>query len=340
MKAYLLERHGSPDVLRPTEVPDPTPGPGQVAVRVQAVGINYAEILSRKGLYGWAPDMPYVLGMEAVGRIEAVGDGVARQPGEAVVVGVQQGAYAEVVVVDAGHALPAVEDFTVEENAAFGVNYGTAWVGLVKMGRLRAGDRVLVSPAGGGVGTAAVQIAHHFGCHVVAAAGADEKLDRVRALGADATVNYRRPGWEKALAAAAGDDGIDIALEMVGGQVFDAAKDALAPFGQVVAAGYAALDYRVWNPLSWWRAWKGKPRMSLEEMLENARGMSSVHLGFLLPDARRMRAMWDELTGFCTEHGIRPQVGHVLDFDAAAEAHRLIESRKSYGKVVLRMPMA
>ncbi|NIP56998.1 MAG: zinc-binding dehydrogenase, partial [Gemmatimonadetes bacterium] len=180
------------------------------------------------------------------------------------VVGTQYGAYAERIVVPEARALPAVEGFSPEESAAFPVNYATAWTGLVKMGRVRAGDRVLVSPAGGGVGTAAVQIAHHLGCRVVAAAGSDEKLERVRALGADATVNYRRPGWAEALAEAAGPEGIDRALEMVGGEVFDAAKSVLAPFGQVVVAGYASLDYSLWNPLSWWRAWRGKPRMGLE----------------------------------------------------------------------------
>ena len=229
---------------------------------MEAVGINYAEVLSRKGMYGWAPDLPYVLGMEATGRIDSVGDGVERRPGEAVVVGMQHGAYAERLVVDESKAWPAVEGFSVEENAAFGVNYTTAWVSLVELGRLRAGDRVLISPAGGGVGTAAVQIAHHFGCYVVGAAGADPKLDRIRELGADETVNYRRPGWQKALEDAAGAEGIDIAFDMVGAEVFAAAKSVLAPFGHVVVAGYAALDYSLWNPLSWWRAWQGKPRMS------------------------------------------------------------------------------
>ncbi len=337
MKAYVLNRHGSPDVLRPTELPDPTPGPGQVAVRVEAVGINYAEVLSRKGLYGWAPDLPYVLGMEATGRIDSIGEGVERRRGEAVLVGTQHGAYAERLVVDESKALPAVEGFSVEENAAFGVNYTTAWVSLVEMGRLRAGDRVLISPAGGGVGTAAVQIAHHFGCYVVGAAGADPKLERIRELGADETVNYRRPGWQTALKEAAGAEGIDIAFEMVGAEVFAAAKSVLAPFGHAVVAGYAALDYSIWKPLSWWRAWQGKPRMSMEEMYTNARGMSSAHLGYLLPNVRRMRAIWDEVTAFCMEHSIRPRVGHVFGFDEAGRAHRLIESRESYGKVVLRV---
>jgi NADPH2:quinone reductase len=303
-------------------------------VRVEAIGINYAEILSRKGLYGWAPRRPYIPGMEAAGRIEAVGDGVDRRPGEAVAVGAQFGCYAERVVVPAAQALPAVQGFGVEENAAFPVNWMTAWVGLMEMARLRPADRVSVSPAGGGVGTAAVQIAAALGCEVVALAGSDEKLVNVRGLGARRTVNYRRPGWREALAEGGP---VDVALEMVGGDVFRGVRDALAPFGRVVVAGYADLDYSLWNPLSWWRALRGIPRMSLKRMFMGSNGMLSTHLGYLLDDAERLERVWRELVDFVRRHDLRPQVGHVLPFSMVAEAHRLIESRKSYGKVVLRV---
>ncbi|MEN8374167.1 MAG: NADPH:quinone oxidoreductase family protein [Gemmatimonadota bacterium] len=336
-QAYVLTRHGAPDVLRPTTRSEPRPGPGQVRVRVEAIGLNYAEILSRKGLYGWAPKLPYVLGMEAAGNIDDVGEGVGRSPGEAVVVGTQHGAYATSLVVEEAAALPAIEGFSAEENAAFPVNYLTAWVGLVESGRVHPGDRVLISPAGGGVGTAAVQIANRLGCTVIAAAGSDRKLQRVRELGADATVNYRSDRWEDRLREVAGDRGIDVALEMVGGEVFDAAKNSLAPFGRVVVAGYASLDYTLWSPLSLWRAWRGRPRMPLREMLTRSIGMSSSHVGYLVPHTGLLRRIWGDLVGFVHKHGVRPQVGHVLAFGDAAEAHRLIESRESYGKVVLRV---
>ncbi len=337
MRAYILARHGPPSILRPAELPDPQPGPGQVRVRVEAIGINYAEVLSRKGLYGWAPRLPYVPGMEAAGRIDAAGEGVRRAPGEPVIAGMQHGAYATSIVVDEGAALPALDGFSMVENAAFAVNYVTAWVGLVESARLRVGDRVLISPAGGGVGTAAVQIAHRHGCRVVAAAGSDDKLVRVRALGADAVVNYRLAGWEARLRDAVGGEGFDVALEMVGGEVFRAAKAALAPFGRVVVAGYASLDYRRWNPRSLWRAWRGRPSMSLREMLTRSIGVSSTHIGHLTPHTELLRRVWRDLVAFASEHGIRPQVGHVLPFEDAAGAHRLIESRDSYGKVVLRV---
>ncbi|GMV06343.1 MAG: oxidoreductase [Gemmatimonadota bacterium] len=338
MNAAVLRRHGPPDVLRVTRVPDPTPGPGQVRVRIEAVGLNWAEVLSRKGLYGWAPRLPYVPGMEAAGHVEDVGEGVdPARVGEAVVVGAQHGAYAELVVVRSAQALPSPAGWTVEERAAFPVQWMTAWVSLKEMARVRPGDRVLVSPAGGGVGTAAVQLASRMGCDVVALAGSDAKLERLLPLGATATLNYRAPGWEARLAALAGERGVDVALEMVGGDVFRAVRDTLAPFGRVVVAGYAGLDYRWWSPASLWRAWRGIPRMSLDHMLKRSNGILSTHLGYLLGDAHRLERVWRELTAFVAEHGLRPQVGHVLPFEAVADAHRLMESRDSFGKIVLRL---
>jgi NADPH:quinone reductase-like Zn-dependent oxidoreductase len=242
MKAIVLDRHGGPDVLRVRDVPDPAPGAGEVRVRVEAIGVNYAEILSRKELYGWAPQMPYTLGMEATGTIDALGAGVdGRAVGERVIVGAQHGAYAEMIVVPHPQALRAIDGFSIEESAAVAVNYLTAWVGLMEMARLRPADRVLVTASAGGVGTAAVQIAARFGCEVVGLAGSDEKLERIRALGAARAVNYRRADFEARLREAAGSDRFDVVLEVVGRDVFRAVWPVLAPFGRVVVAGFASL---------------------------------------------------------------------------------------------------
>ena len=176
MRAVVLRRHGPAEILSLESVPDPTTGSEQVLVAVEAIGLNFAEVLSRKGLYGWSPDLPYVLGMEAVGVIEEIGDRVeGREIGERVLVASQFGSYAEKIAVTASSALPALDSYTPEENAAFGVNYMTAWVSLLEMARIRHTDRVLVTAAAGGVGTAAVQIASSFGCEVVALASSDAR---------------------------------------------------------------------------------------------------------------------------------------------------------------------
>lgn len=336
MHAWLLSRSGGPDVLRPVEVPDPEPGPGQVQVRVEAIGINYAEILSRRGLYGWAPKRPYVPGMEATGTVTALGPGVGqRSIGERVICGMQYGAYAETVVVDTARALPAPEGFSLEERAAYAVNFMTAWVALVELGRVRATDRVAITAAAGGVGTAAVQIAVAHGCQVLGLAGSEAKLERVRSLGAHDTVGYRSPDFVARLAEATADGGLDVVLETVGGDVYRACLERLAPFGRLVVAGYAELDYRLWNPLSWWRAWRGAPRMNVMNAAMASTGVLATHIGYLLPDEARLLRIWAELTDFTRKHDLRPVVGRTFGFEELPEAHRFMESRESVGKLVV-----
>ena len=337
MRAIVLGRHGGPEVLRVRELPDPAPGAGEVRVRVEAIGVNFAEVLSRKGLYGWAPPLPYTPGMEATGTIDALGAGVGRRAvGERVIVGAQHGAYAEKVVVPERQALPAVPGFSTEENAAVAVSYLTAWVALMEMARLRPGDRVLVTAAAGGVGTAAVQIATRFGCAVVGLAGSDAKLERVRALGAAGAVNYRRPGFEARLREAAGPERFDVVLEVVGGEVFRAVWPVLAPFGRVVVAGFASLALQRWNPLSWLRTWRDLPRADVRSLAPASHGFLATHVGYLLDDPPRLARVWEELMGFVAAQGIRPVVGATFAFDDMAGAHRLMESRRSVGKIVVR----
>jgi len=337
MRAVILRRHGGPEVLQVGEAPAPAPGPGEVAVDVAAIGINYAEVLSRKGLYGWAPALPYVLGMEATGRIVTLGDGVTdRQVGEPVIVGAQTGCYAERVVVPAAQALPALPGYSIEESAAFAVNYMTAWVSLMEMARLRPTDRVLITAAAGGVGTAAVQIAKAYGCTVYGAAGSDAKLPLLRELGADAAISYGVPGFAERVRAAEGlATPIDVVLEMVGGDAFHDSMDLLAPFGRLVVAGFAGYELRWWNPLTWWRTWRDMPRAGVAALARGSRGLLASHIGYLLKDPRRTARVWGELTDFVVAHGIRPRVGHTFAFDEIADAHRLMESRRSTGKIVV-----
>jgi NADPH:quinone reductase-like Zn-dependent oxidoreductase len=338
VRAVVLDRHGGPDVLRIRTVPDPTPGPGEVRVRVEAIGVNYAEVLSRNGLYGWAPRMPYTPGMEATGTVELLGPSVERPAiGDRVIVGAQHGAYAEKIVVPERQALPAIAGFSTEENAAFPVNYLTAWVALMEMARLRSADRVLVSAAAGGVGTAAVQIATRFGCATVGLAGSDAKLERIRALGAESAVNYRRDDFKKRLSAAAGPNRFDVVLELVGGEVFRAVWPVLAPFGRVVSAGFASLSLQRWNPLSWLRTWRDLPKADIRSLAPASHGLMATHIGYLLADPPRLARTWEELLSFVTKHGVRPVVGAIFSFDEMAEAHRLMESRRSVGKIVVRV---
>jgi NADPH:quinone reductase-like Zn-dependent oxidoreductase len=314
-------------VLRITEVATPVPRAGEVRVRIHVIGINFAEVLSRRGLYGWAPRLPYILGMEAFGEIDAIGDGVTtHQPGDAVIVGTQFGTYAELICVPAERALPPPRGFTPEQNAAFAVNYLTAWIGLMEMARLRATDTLLVTSAAGGVGSAAVQIGAKFGARVIGAAGGS-KLDAVRALGADLALGYedlaRLPP-------------VDVVLEMSGGDVYRAALQHLAPMARVVIAGASAAFPRTRNPLARLAALRNLPRARIFDMLSRSYGVMSFHIGRLL-DSGAVAPSFRDLVQFTESHGIAPVVGHEFAFEEIGDAHRVLEERRNVGKLVVRV---
>ena len=160
MKSYILRKYGAPNVLNIEDSPEPVPGTEEIRVKIEKLGLNYAEVQSRKGLYGWAPKLPYTLGMEAIGTVDMIGKSVKnKKVGEKVIVGCQYGTYAEKIVIPERQALPPINSFSDDENTAFPVNYLTAWVALMKIARLKSNDTVLIHAAAGGVGTAAVQIA-------------------------------------------------------------------------------------------------------------------------------------------------------------------------------------
>lgn len=335
MRAIPLERSGPPSVLRVRNVPDPVAGPDEVVVRIRCIGVNFAEILSRKGEYGWAPPRPYIPGMEGSGEIESVGDGVdPRRIGERVIVAGQYGSYAERIAIRSEHALPAIEGFSMAENAAFVVNYMTAWVALVEMARLRPSDTVVVTSAAGGVGSAAVQIASGYGCHVLGAAGSPDKLETVRGLGASRAFEYE--SLEDEVRSATDGRGVDVVLELVGGDVYRSSFRSLAPFGRLVVAGFSGRPrLQRWNPLSWFRLYKAVPRPDLMQMLRRSLAIASTHIGHLLSEDGVVLPIWNELAAFTDRHGIRPVIGATFDLDSMPDAHAFIESRRSIGKVIV-----
>lgn len=338
MRAYLLKQTGGPEVLKIENIESPELRPGSVKVAVRSIGLNYAEIQSRKGLYGWAPKRPYTPGMEAFGEIMETGDAVTHlTPGQPVIVANQYGCYAEEVVVPATQALPVIEGFSPAENAAFAVQYMTAWVALMEICRIRSGEKVLIQAAGGGVGTAAVQLAVAQGCRVFGTASNKEKIDLIHSLGAELGINYRTDEFADVLQAHLGEGGVDAVLEVVGGEVFQKSLDLLNPYGRLAVVGFASLNLNKLNPLSWWKTWKDIPRVSINQMAMRSQIVGASHLGYLLKDPERMLKIWHELRAFTMKHGIYPIVGHEFAFEDLPQAHALMESRQSLGKIVVHV---
>lgn len=337
MKAIVLSKTGGPEILVPTEINEPKPSKGEVLVKIEYAGINYADILSRKGLYGWVGKRPYILGMEASGIIEELGEGVSSfKIGQKVIVGTKSGAYAEKIVVPQQRVALAPDIYTMEENASFLVNYMTAWVLLIKMAKITLGDKVLITAAAGGVGSAAVQIASKLGCKVYAMAGSEEKIKLAKSLGAAEGYNYRNSNCFKSLLA--DTSGVDVVLEMVGGQIFKKSLNVINPFGRLVVAGFASLDLKKWNPVSWIRTWQDIPRVNVGDLAKKSIAVMSSHLGYLLEDEpKQMENTLKDLIEFVKTHKIKPIIGKVFLFDQVSEAHRYIESRQSVGKVLLKI---
>jgi len=336
MRAYQFHKSGKPEVLKIVELSEPTPEENEVKIKIVCIGINYAEILSRKGQYRWAPKRPYVPGMEAYGQVVEIGKNVSQHAvGEMVIVGQQYGGYAEFACVAEHLCFPAIAGFSPEENAAYLVNFMTAWVALKKLCRVQSGERVLIHAAAGGVGTAAVQIGKALGCHVFGTASKMEKLNLIKKLGADMAINYTTQDFYEEILKEGGK--VDCVLEVVGGDVFKKSLELLGPFGRMAVIGFASINLQKWNPVSWWRTWKAAPKVQLIEMSKRSQGIYASHIGYLTDNTEVVAKIWDELRIFVQKHQLKPIVGKTFDFDDLPNAHRYMESRASVGKIVVNI---
>ncbi len=321
MKAVQVTRFGGPEVLVYVDLPDPAPAEAHVLIRVQAIGVNFADLKAREGGHISAAPPPFVPGLEVAGTVTAVGPGVRRvRPGDRVAA-FPTGAYAERVAAPEALTYVLPPGVSFDAAAAFLLAFNTAYHALRTQGRLGAGESVMVHAAGGGVGTAAVQLAKLWGARVFACAGSDEKLAKVKALGADEVINYTTQDIAEEVQRRTGGKGVDLVLDSVGGEVFTKSLQVLALLGRLVIFGNAS----------------GRPRAVDEAALQGmSRTLAGLSVGGLR--ARRpdfLRAGCEELLGLLGEGKIHPVVGRTLPLREAAEAHRFLASRASYGKILL-----
>src|SRR6201982_1987258 len=220
MRAVVITKHGGPEVLRVQERPDPPVGPGEVRIAVKAAGINFADTLARTGLYPDAPKVPCVVGYEVAGEVESVGDGVESvKPGDRGVAGTRFNGQAERVTGDESMVYELPEQLSFEEGAAFPVTYATAQAGLVVMAGLKAGERVLIHAAAGGVGIAATQIAKRIVAEVFGTASAS-KHDAIREQGVDHAIDYRSQDFAEVVRRLTRGEGVDVAFDALGPSSF------------------------------------------------------------------------------------------------------------------------
>lgn len=316
MLAIVVTRSGGPEVLELREVPDPEPGAGEVRLRVEAIGQNYADLLWREGQYpGSAP--PTTPGLEAAGVVDAVGAGVtAPRAGERVAALLfRGGGYAERVVAPAGHCVPLAEGFGAERGAAFLLQHLTAYHALTTMGRATRGELCVVHAAAGGVGGAAVQIAKHLGLRVLATASTEQKRRECLALGADAAADY-----DGFVEQARSLGGADLVLESVGGHVLKRSLEVLRPFGRLVIVGIA-----------------GRRPASIPEgdLLAQTKTAAGFHLSAIAGRADSFLPSVQALLGMITEGVLAIRIGARFPLAEVRRAHELMGSRASVGKIVL-----
>lgn len=304
------------------DLPDPTPGPGEVVVQLHAAGVNPVDAYVRSGQYARLPQLPYTPGSDGAGVIAALGEGVTTWAvGDRVYIaafGTAYGTYAERMVCPAHqvHALPAHATFA--QGAALGVPAATAYRALVLRAHAKAGETVLVHGASGAVGNCAVQLARAFGLTVIGTAGSDAGLDAVRKAGAAHAFNHHDEGYAKHITEATGGKGVNLVLEMLANVNLDRDLGLLAPRGRVVVIGS-----------------RGRIEIDPRQTMGKESAVLGTTLWSTTPD--EYREIHAGLEGALASHALEPLVGRELPLSRAGEAHRVILQDKAVGKLVLTM---
>ncbi|MYL32630.1 zinc-binding dehydrogenase [Pontibacillus yanchengensis] len=322
MKAIQFEEYGGPDVLEMKEITKPQPGEGEVVLKVEAIGVNYADTARREGAYVVPTPLPFIPGAEVAGVVEEVGENVTTvNKGDRVVTLIEKGGYAEYATANAQTLIPIPEGVTSETAVALPLQGLTAYHIITTMGRLEKGETILVHAGAGGVGSLAIQLANHFGAGmVIATASTEEKLQLAKDLGADAVINYTESNWREQVLEATGGKGVDVALEMAGGDVFHETVKCMRSFGRVVVYGVAS----------------GEPALMYPSGLMN-RNLSVI--GFFLPQIMKRRELlmssMKELLMLTQSGDLKLTIGGVYPLSEAANVHELMQGRKTKGKLVL-----
>ncbi len=317
MKALVIPRFGVPEVLELRDLPDPVPGPGEEVVKIEAAGVNFADIMTAQGGYPTTPPPPIIAGREFAGTLERTGTRVMGYT--------QMGAFAECLAARSDLLWPQPASWNVHEAAAFPVNYFTAYLAYWKAGLVdsRSGDkpaRVLIHAVAGGVGTAAVEIGKILGVEMYGTSSSDEKLARVQELGLQHAINYKKSDYEAAIKDLTSGEGVDVVFEMLGGEHTAKSLRCVRDFGRVILYGTAT----------------GKqPQLDTRAMYAKGSSVHGLWLSRLAFNKKVMDAAWLHLSAWIDEGKVRPIVGHTFPLAKVGEAFRLMLERKNFGKIVI-----
>jgi putative PIG3 family NAD(P)H quinone oxidoreductase len=323
MRAVTVPEPGGPDALVVSDLPDPTPGEGEVVVAVSGTAVNRADTLQRQGFYPPPPGASDVLGLECSGVVAAVGSGVESWTvGDEVCALLAGGGYAEQVLVPAGQLMPVPAGVDLVTAGALPEVACTVWSNVFMIAGLQAGETLLVHGGAGGIGTMAIQLAHALGATVVTTAGSAEKLEVCRSLGADVAVSYKDADFVTAVADATGGRGADVILDNMGAAYLGRNLDALATEGRLVIIGMQG---------------GSKGELDINKLLRKRGAViaTSLRARPVAEKAAICASVVERVWPLVEDGSVRPVVHTVLPLERAAEAHRLMEAGDQIGKIVL-----
>jgi NADPH2:quinone reductase len=316
MRAWRVHELGDPSkVMSLDEIEQPTPGEGQVLVKVRAAALNFPDVLMAMGMYQEKPPLPYTPGIELCGEIVGTGQRVIGSPSGG------PGAFADYALMDADNAWPVPDGMSDEKAAALYLTYQTGYVGLHRRANIQAGDWLLVHAGAGGVGTAAIQLGKAVGAKVIATAGGARKTEVCRRLGADHVIDYTAEDFVPIVKEITGGHGADIVYDPVGGDVFDKSRKCIAFEGRLVVVGFTS----------------GRiPEAPANHLLVKNYSVVGLHWGlYRKMDPTRIGMVHEQLTRLVEEGHVDPVVGQTLPLDQAPQALAELADRSTVGKVVL-----
>ena len=341
MKQLSYNKHGGYDVLNIQEVPDLSPGNSELLIEVKAAGLNFADILARKGQYPDGPKTPCVMGYEVSGIVADVGSEISKDwIGKEVIALCRFKGQAEQVVVKEMQVYEKPKRLTFEEAAAIPVNYLTAWVLMVTMGGLSANESILIHNAGGGVGIAALDIAKHIGAKTYGTASA-RKHEFLADRGLDNAIDYRNNDWFVELMKLTNNRGVDLIIDPLGGKEWKRSYNALRATGRLGMFGISVASTNTKGglaaKLSLIKTVLSMPKFEPLSMLDKNRGVFGVNLGHLWHEPEKAALWMKSILKGVEEGWVQPYVDKTFTLEEAEQAHRFLEERKNIGKVVFRL---
>ena len=336
MKQVVITKAGGPEVLRTEVVADRDPAGAEVRIRVRASGVNFADIMARRGLYPDAPKLPTVVGYEVSGVVDAAGpDARADWVGKEVFALTRFNGYADTVVVPENQVFDKPAGLSHAQAAAIPVNYFTAWQLLVVMGSLSADETVLIHNAGGGVGLAAIDVGRHIGARLIGTASAGKHVF-LKERGLHEAIDYRSADWSAEVRRLTDGKGVELVIDPLGGKHLKKSYQVLRHTGRLGVFGIStATESRLPGPLKLLGMAVGLPLFNPVSLMNANRGAFGVNMGHLWHEVDKIRGWAEILVAGVADGWVRPHVDAEFPLERAGEAHAYVEARRNTGKVVL-----